>query len=101
MVALDEQCVLVNRNGQEFHIEDSAAPIYDRDNSIIGAVLVFHDVTRERRMARQMIWQATHDSLTGLPNRTEFADRLAMVELFSASRAHRRKNQKPANDHCY
>jgi len=79
VVALDEQCVLVNRNGQEFHIEDSAAPIYDRDDSIIGAVLVFHDVTRERRMARQMIWQATHDSLTGLPNRTEFADRLASL----------------------
>jgi len=77
VVALNEQCVLVNRNGQEFHIEDSAAPIYDRDNSIIGAVLVFHDVTRERRMARQMIWQATHDSLTGLANRNEFADRLA------------------------
>ena len=77
VVALNEQCVLVNRNGQEFHIEDSAAPIYDRDNSIIGAVLVFHDVTRERRMARQMVWQATHDSLTGLPNRNEFADRLA------------------------
>ncbi len=77
VVTIHEQSVLVNRNGQEFHIEDSAAPIYARDNEIVGAVLVFHDVTRERRMARQMIWQATHDSLTGLANRNEFADRLA------------------------
>ena len=77
VVNLSEQCVLINRNGQEFHIEDSAAPIFDRDNSIIGAVLVFHDITRERRMAHQMTWQATHDSLTGLANRNEFADRLA------------------------
>jgi len=85
VVALDEQCVLVNRHGQEFQIEDSAAPIYDRDNSIIGAVLVFHDVTRERRMAHQMIWQATHDSLTGLANRNEFADRLAGLLASMAS----------------
>ena len=72
-----EQCVLINRNGQEFNIENSAAPIFDRDNNIIGAVLVFHDVTRERRMAHQMTWQATHDILTGLANRNEFSDRLA------------------------
>jgi diguanylate cyclase (GGDEF)-like protein/PAS domain S-box-containing protein len=76
VVNLTEQCILINRNGQEFHIEDSAAPIFDRDNKIIGSVLVFHDVTRERRMAHQMTWQATHDSLTGLANRNEFADRL-------------------------
>ncbi len=79
VVNLTEQCVLINRNGQEFHIEDSAAPIFDRDNSIIGAVLVFHDITRERRMAHQMTWQATHDSLTGLVNRNEFADRLTSL----------------------
>ncbi|MCO6413991.1 MAG: EAL domain-containing protein [Thiogranum sp.] len=77
VVSLSEQCLLVNRNGQEFHIEDSAAPIFDRDNRVIGAVLVFHDVTRERRMARQMTWQATHDSLTGLVNRNEFSERLS------------------------
>ncbi len=77
VVTLNEQCILVNRNGQEFHIEDSAAPIFDRDNRIIGTVLVFHDVTRERRMAHQMTWQATHDGLTGLANRNEFTDRLA------------------------
>ncbi len=77
VVTITDQCVLINRNGQEFNIEDSAAPIFDRDNNVIGAVLVFHDVTRERRMAHQMTWQATHDSLTGLANRNEFADRLA------------------------
>ncbi len=77
MITIADQCVLVNRSGQEFNIEDSAAPIFDRDNRIIGAVLVFHDVTRERRMAHQMTWLASHDNLTGLANRNEFADRLA------------------------
>jgi diguanylate cyclase (GGDEF)-like protein/PAS domain S-box-containing protein len=86
VVTITDQCVLINRNGQEFNIEDSAAPIFDRDNRIIGAVLVFHDVTRERRMAHQMTWQATHDSLTGLANRNEFADRLANLLEGAAER---------------
>jgi diguanylate cyclase (GGDEF)-like protein/PAS domain S-box-containing protein len=79
VVNISDQCVLINRNGQEFTIEDSAAPILDRNDRLVGAVLVFHDVTRERRMAHQMTWQATHDSLTGLANRVEFADRLAAL----------------------
>ncbi|MDT8388271.1 MAG: EAL domain-containing protein [Thiogranum sp.] len=89
VVSLTDQCLLVNRSGQEFHIEDSAAPIFDRDNAIIGSVLVFHDVTRERRMARQMTWQATHDSLTGLANRNEFSERLASMLASMAGSEHR------------
>ncbi len=78
-IQASDPCVLTNRNGQEHNIEVSTSPIYDRDNRIVGTVLVFHDITRERRMARQMTWQATHDSLTGLANRDEFADRLAYL----------------------
>ena len=80
-IKLESQCLLINREGEEFHIEDSAAPIFDRDRRIIGAVLVFHDVTRERRLACQMSWQASHDPLTGLVNRASFAER--MSTLFS------------------
>ncbi len=78
-IQTSDPCILTNRNGQEHNVEVSTSPIYDRDNRIIGTVLVFHDITRERRMARQMTWQATHDSLTGLANRNEFADRLAYL----------------------
>ncbi|VAW78639.1 diguanylate cyclase/phosphodiesterase (GGDEF & EAL domains) with PAS/PAC sensor(s), partial [hydrothermal vent metagenome] len=87
VVNLTEQCLLVNRDGQEFHIEDSAAPIFDRTNRIIGVVLVFHDATRERRMARQMMWESTHDNLTGLVNRREFTERLNNL-LSSGNREH-------------
>ena len=90
VITLNEQRVLVNRRGEERHVEDSAAPIYDRDKKLIGCVLVFHDVTRERRMARQMAWQASHDALTGLVNRNEFASRLndLMEGLSGAEREH-------------
>ncbi len=78
-VALGAQSLLINRDGQEFPVEDSAAPIRDPDGSIIGVVLVFHDVSYERHMARQISWQTTHDALTGLHNRSEFETRLAQL----------------------
>lgn len=39
------RCVLVSRSGQEFLIEDRAASMRDRQRQIIGAVLVFQDIT--------------------------------------------------------
>ena len=42
----------------------------------VGAVVLLHDVTEMRGMARQMSYQATHDALTGLVNRREFERRL-------------------------
>ena len=43
---------------------------------LVGAVVLLHDVTELRGLARQMSYQATHDALTGLVNRREFESRL-------------------------
>jgi diguanylate cyclase (GGDEF)-like protein/PAS domain S-box-containing protein len=81
MLGLSEHTVLVNRRGQELAIQDSAAPIRDRAGNLIGAVMVFHDVSKERRLHRALHYQACHDALTGLINRREFENRLtAAVE---------------------
>jgi diguanylate cyclase (GGDEF)-like protein/PAS domain S-box-containing protein len=77
MLGLSEHTVLVNRRGQELAIQDSAAPIRDRAGNLIGAVMVFHDVSKERRLHRALHYQASHDALTGLINRREFESRLA------------------------
>ena len=69
--------VLVQSDGATIDVDASAAPIRDRDGMIIGAVLVFYDVTAERRFTAQLSHQARHDALTGLPNRREFEHRLA------------------------
>ena len=70
-----------SRRGQEIAIQDSAAPIRDRAGNLIGAVMVFHDVSKERRLHRALHYQASHDALTGLINRREFENRLtAAVE---------------------
>jgi diguanylate cyclase (GGDEF)-like protein/PAS domain S-box-containing protein len=62
--------------GAEHLVELSAAPIHMESGETIGAVVLLHDVTEMRGMARQMSYQATHDALTGLVNRREFERRL-------------------------
>jgi diguanylate cyclase (GGDEF)-like protein/PAS domain S-box-containing protein len=71
--------ILVQRNGHEVGIEDSAAPIHDRDGKVTGAVLVFHDVTRSREMAKKMAHLAQHDALTDLPNRVLLNERFVQA----------------------
>lgn len=73
---LAHNTVLISKNGKEYGIEDSATPIRDENNNTFGAVLVFHDVTAQRKMATEMAYRATHDALTGLFNRSEFENRL-------------------------
>lgn len=76
---------LVHRDGREIPIEDSVAPIRDREGGITGMVVVFHDISHIRAMAEQLSWQAGHDVLTGLANRREFERRL--VELLESARS--------------
>ena len=76
VVDMVEPSVLINRRGQEISVQDSAAPIRDRGGRLIGVVMVFHDVSQERRLQRALSYQATHDALTGLINRREFEHRL-------------------------
>ena len=88
-VGLSASCILIRRDGVEFPIEDSAAPIHDRRGHVTGAVMVFHDVTEARAIAQRMAHLAHHDYLTDLPNRLSFDDRLA--QAMAAARRHKEK----------
>jgi diguanylate cyclase (GGDEF)-like protein/PAS domain S-box-containing protein len=63
--------LLKGRNGRERVIQDSVGPIYGREGEIVGAVVVFRDVSHAWRRAGQLTWRASHDMLTGLVNRAE------------------------------
>ena len=76
IIGLGNHTVLISREGEEHAIEDTAAPIRGRAGQVLGAVLVFHDVTEARRIVRKMAHDATHDALTDLVNRREFEKRL-------------------------
>src|SRR3984893_4223355 len=87
-MGLTANCILIRRDGHESAIEDSAAPIHDRDGRGTGAVIVFHDVSVARFRALQMAHSAQHDFLTDLPNRLLLSDRLTHA-IATARRYHR------------
>ena len=54
VVGLVSHTVLLARNGQEYQIADSAAPIRNDGGEIVGVVLVFSDVTEKCRMEKEL-----------------------------------------------
>jgi diguanylate cyclase (GGDEF)-like protein/PAS domain S-box-containing protein len=86
-VCLTPNCILIRRDGLEAAIEDSAAPIRDRGGRVTGAVMVFHDVSATRALSLRISYLAQHDSLTDLPNRAVFNDRLTQAIVMA--RRHR------------
>ncbi len=76
LLQLPENGTLVNREGREYAVRASAAPIRDQQGHVRGVVVAFSDTTQARQMTDRMAYQATHDALTQLPNRYLFQDRL-------------------------
>ena len=87
-VGLTSNCILIRRDGYESAIEDSTAPIRSRTGKVIGAVIVFRDVSEARAMKLKMTHLAQHDFLTDLPNRLLLNDRITQA----ISLAHRHGN---------
>ncbi len=70
---------LVTREGRHIAVEESAAPIWADSGEVLGAVVVFRDVSHERKLTKQLSWNASHDTLTGLINRREFEHQVALA----------------------
>lgn len=49
------------------------------EGRVVGAIIVSRDITREKEMVQRLEWLATHDALTGLPNRALFNRHLAAM----------------------
>jgi len=77
--------LLLRKDGWEFTIEDSSSKIRDQQGNVIGAAIIFRDITELQGMERWMLYEATHDALTGLINRREFDSRLN--QALAAARA--------------
>ncbi|MDX1836740.1 bifunctional diguanylate cyclase/phosphodiesterase [Legionella taurinensis] len=69
------------RNGELFWCELSVAPVSDSFGKVKHFVCIINDITQRREMEKQLVRQATHDSLTELPNRVLLMDRVEQAIL--------------------
>ncbi|MEM9273986.1 MAG: EAL domain-containing protein [Cyanobacteria bacterium P01_F01_bin.143] len=67
-----DHLILQSRDGHEFTVNTSASQIRDLQGNLLGVVTVFRDVTEAHQLSQKLSWQASHDSLTGLINRSRF-----------------------------
>ncbi len=70
-VHLLNDTLLLSSDGKEYAIEITVSPIEDHAGQH-GVVMVFNDVSEQRKMAKAIAYRASHDMLTGLSNRNEF-----------------------------
>jgi diguanylate cyclase (GGDEF)-like protein/PAS domain S-box-containing protein len=68
----DADADLIHRDGSAIGIKYTAAPMHGPTGNLSGGVLTLRDVSAERSMAQRLLWEASHDALTGLFNRREF-----------------------------
>jgi diguanylate cyclase (GGDEF)-like protein/PAS domain S-box-containing protein len=83
---LPTHTALIDKNGAQVPIEDSIAPIRDTKGNLLGAVIVFHDVSAARELSLRMSHLAQHDGLTDLPNRILLYDRLTQAMTLAKRR---------------
>ncbi|NLO90591.1 MAG: PAS domain S-box protein [Elusimicrobia bacterium] len=94
IVGLANHTVLVSRNGARYSIADSGAPIFCRDGSICGVILVFRDITAEHAMQDQIRLRTTAMEasvngivITDMQLRLVYANRSLRVMLGAGTQA--------------
>jgi PAS domain S-box-containing protein len=88
VVGLANHTVLISREGREWPIEDSAAPIFDAKGAILGVVLVFHDAS-ETRHSQSALKSHSEDLEKKVSERTlALQQTVADLEAFSYTISH-------------
>ena len=77
--SLRDEWDLMRKDGTILSAEIVTSPIRSLDGTTTGYICLIRDITERKRAEEELAYMATHDSLTGLPNRTLFSDRLTMA----------------------
>ncbi len=64
--------VLITHDGNEIEIEDSAFPLHNQQDEMIGAAIIFHHISKSSTVMEKTSRLAWYDHLTGLPNLAMF-----------------------------
>ena len=83
---------MVRKDGSETWMLASTVGVVDDTGQYSGSFAMYTDITERKRAEGDLRHAALHDSLTGLPNRTLFADRLEQAIL----QAQRSRTRRPA-----
>lgn len=75
-IEMNQNLSLQNRDGRRFPVIHTVSPIFDRNGVVVGSVLVIRDISELKMLESRLIYQASHDPLTGLVNRHEFEMRV-------------------------
>lgn len=67
---------LIRRDQSEIGVQKTVAKIRDSNSNVIGLVIVIRDVTEHQKLTKRLSFEATHDALTGLLNRSAFENRI-------------------------
>ena len=67
---------MLDKDGTRYTVQVMATPLVRKEGQVYGAVLVLNDVTNIRVLSRRLKYQASHDILTKLINRSEFEKRV-------------------------
>lgn len=72
----DVEIMIVPEGGTPRTVLTNGGRLLDDNGNTAGAVAVMHDITEQKALQEQLVQNAFHDPLTGLPNRTFLRDRL-------------------------
>jgi diguanylate cyclase (GGDEF)-like protein/PAS domain S-box-containing protein len=82
-----EKIVYSDKN--EHWASTTKVPWYDDKGKIVGTMGISRDITKRKRAEEELAYVATHDALTGLPNRSLCSDRLSLA-MYQAHREGKR-----------
>ena len=72
--------ILTTKSGKELLIEDSAAPILDESDQVVGAVVIFRDYSEKWERLKKIEYANLHDGLTDLYSRRFYEEKAIRMD---------------------